>query len=356
MMWTGVAATLFVGGGAVVLTLVLARVFPNIPQRAWAVLFGTLGLAAAGFAVLRALDWIDPLARGSAVGAALTCPLFAVAAVRTWRGFDRQRLRIVFELGGIGGVAVAAAGVIAFVLQGTSGLVIGSIAVLGLLALAVKSVATWERVLTRIRSRLVEASEWSEAADGPDDVAERSTMGLWTGLRVWVKRGGDGLSIRAFLARWPNEVSLARTVSTVVTGDTAFDSVVQLSGNDTAWRPLLMSEVRAELFALCRDAACSIENGQLELEVRDEDQVEVVLDRCAALAALLRDPHDDVMTSVFEQSQREPIAGVRSSNYRWLVAHDWNVQAVYRAASSDPDPAIAAWGAQYIAPNGGAFR
>ena len=59
---------------------------------------------------------------------------------------------------------------------------------------------------------------------------------------------------------------------------------------------------------------------------------------------------------MFELAQRDPYAALRASHYRWLVARDWNVQAVYRAACSDPDPSIAAWAAAHAVPSDGAFR
>jgi hypothetical protein len=202
------------------------------------------------------------------------------------------------------------------------------------------------RVFKQTCAKLVDASEWHEHS------IITSTTGLWRGARVWLRldRRNDFL-IRVALPRWPAGVAVVRRFQGDEIGDPEFDESLRVFGDEAAWRAVLDSETRARLVAIFRHAEGRIEERQLVLRVRDPRHVEATLDRCAELARTLPEPAGNALERVFHNATRESTANVRASNYRWLVARDWNVLRVYRAASSDPDPQISAWANEH-APDG----
>jgi hypothetical protein len=342
-------APLFVAIVAIAFAHALQKYCPGFPMRLLAVLLAGL---AAGAAYLAWLGFI--VDRGVAISSAVCSPVLFAFAVRAWRSRRWRTPTRLFELDGVAGSVLAVAVVVFAVRGGAFGIVATCIAGAAIVALVIRHMSSWHRVIARIERRLVDAKPWQVLPlPTSDDGADDSTMGMWNGVRVWVKPVTNALSIRTVLLRWPHDVTIAPGSGT--TGDRQLDELVAITGDEAAWRPLLDAVARAQLVALRRDADCTLSNQTLELVVRDPARAEAVLDRCTAFASELRDSASDPMARVFEQTRRDPCAGVRVENFRWLVAQRWNVQTVYRAAMFDPDPRIAAW-AVAEAPSDGAFR
>ncbi|HEY1546834.1 MAG TPA: hypothetical protein VGG28_03405 [Kofleriaceae bacterium] len=202
------------------------------------------------------------------------------------------------------------------------------------------------RVLKQVCAKLVDPSEWHEHS------IITSTTGVWRGARVWIRLDRrNNYIIRVAVPRWPAAVAVVRRFQGDEIGDPAFDASLRVFGEEAAWRAVLDSATRARLVEVFRDAEGALEARHLELRVEDPRRVETTLDRCAELARTLPEDTGDSLERVFDNTTRESIAAMRESNYRWLVARDWNVLRVYRAASSDADPSIAAWGSKH-APDG----
>lgn len=191
--------------------------------------------------------------------------------------------------------------------------------------------------------------------------------GHWNRCHVRVELLVDELKLKVPLKHWPQGLKLSRARAfqpaegaTVVTGDRAFDAAINVRAANDSWRLVLTSEVRESFMLLFNvgGAKTVFDNGTIIMTVGYVriGGVDRMLDLATRIARAVPPPPTDGHAAVFEVARAERDRSVRLGHYRWLIDVAWNPAAVYRAAESDPDPEIAAWGRAELPPAGGAFR
>lgn len=208
------------------------------------------------------------------------------------------------------------------------------------------------------------------AMDAGNIVHEREFLtGRWNQWPVRVELLVDGLKLEVSLKDWPNDLKLfapwaARGAegTRLFTGDQTFDAAINVRvrvANDS-WRVVLTSEVRRLFVSLFRIAGSTalVHDGVITVAVGPTRTrlVEKLLDVATGVAGAIPPTPSDLHAGIFEAARVEPNPSVRFGHYCWLIDVAWNPAAIYRAAASDTDPEIAAWGRAGLPPAGGAFR
>lgn len=83
--------------------------------------------------------------------------------------------------------------------------------------------------------------------------------------------------------------------------------------------------------------------------------LEAIVEDGAALRCALVESAD-AYQRVLELAQDDPVQEVRFGHYRWLVAENWEVTRVLRAAARDDSDEIAEWARAQLPPEQGAYR
>ncbi|HEX4450016.1 MAG TPA: hypothetical protein VH143_04045 [Kofleriaceae bacterium] len=333
------------GGLVVVILGHLAYELFGVPRTV--VIASELVVCATCWLLIALISSADPVARGAQIGLAIDGLLALATSARIWRR-PAPRLRSAYDVATLAVVVAAIAGLCVGGAFGYS--IAGASLGLFLVRSSVRGLA-WSRVEKRIRTQLTDASDWRERVSNADDADLVWSTGLWNGTRVWMRAEADAMVIRVAQGRWPAGVALVKSDRGELTGDDAFDSALRVRGDESLRRVLLSAEVRERLVAILAGGDVALEDQKLVVTIRDQRAVQPMLDRCVELTHLLPDLDGDVLERVFDNTAREPNVNVRADNYRWLVARDWHVLRVYRAASNDPDPQIAAWAREH-APDG----
>lgn len=232
----------------------------------------------------------------------------------------------------------------------------------------------------RARHRVIERLEDADPPGGAVAGDPEPTTGLWNGVRIKI----DNLRVEVPLEKWSPEMTaetrrrrcaashLART------GDPLFDEWVCIGNSDDAvWRCILTPEPRALLAKLCKLARIRIRRDvatmddvpavlghsqfasfvlEATLSMIRCDKFEAVVDLAVAFAASVPELTGHPPTNILTLAKSEPMADVRAGHYRWLAGTGWNTQQVYHAAAADPDPSVAAWGANHLPRSEGTFR
>ena len=246
------------------------------------------------------------------------------------------------------------------------GYVIAGVAFSGVLAAIVIGILRSDRAFERVRKRIAGAAHWPKqepTSEGAIDPYESDrVMGAVAGRRVRAALHATGAIVCVELPRWPSDLALVRrgdTRGAPVTGDDAFDRVIEVRDPLDGWRSTLTSRLRAQLCDLFGSWRAVIENQTVTVELGDDEveEMESVLDLCINLEA----PADAAAATereavVFALAKEEPLGSVRLGHYRWLVERDWNAPLVYRAAAADADADISSWAREHLPPDAGAFR
>ena len=358
----------------------LTSTFGELGQRFWRV--ATVVVIGATMAAgLAAMVWAamgDPAnrlsRRGLAVGLCGAAFIVAGASRLWWRtarpGKRPRRPRALASSSGLLGlvaIALTAGGYVAYHKgHGPVALAVAAIGGVGYAILSVVEGRRGQRVLDRMRFRMVDAHHWPlpepPSEPGADPWEDDRVTGRWGGIRVWVALVTDGALARVELERWPLDVGVhgGDASSDRPTGDAAFDRCIIVDGGDAAWRPVLDAEVRQRLVRLVGERGGVISAGQRILECAVSPshvgRLPGLLDEMVGLAAALPARSADSCARVLELAASEPVAGVRLAHYRWLEGQGWNTPAVLRAAAADPDPDIAAWARDRLPPEDGVYR
>lgn len=358
----------------------LTSTFGELGQRFWRVATVVV-IGATTAAGLAALVWAamgDPAdrlsRRGVAVGLCAAAFIVAAASRSWWRtarpGKRPRRPRALASSSGLLGlvaIALTAGGYFAYRDgHGPVALAVAAIGGVGYGILSVVETRRGQRVLERMRVRIVDARHWPlpepPSAPGDDLWEDDRVTGWWGRTRVWVALVPDGGLARVELERWPVDLGVhgGEASSERSTGDPAFDRCIIVDGGDAAWRPVLDAEVRQRLVRLVSERGGVISAGQRILECAVSPshvgRLPGLLDEMAELAAALPEPGGDPRARVLELAAIEPVAGVRQGHYRWLEGQGWSTPAVLRAAAADPDPDIASWARDRLPPEDGVYR
>ena len=360
----------------------LTYMFGQLGQRFWRVATVVVigATMAAGLAAMVWAAMSDPAnrlsRRGLAVGLCGAAFIVAAASRSWWRtarpGKRPRRPRALASSSGLLGlvaIALTAGGYFAYHKgHGPVAMVVAAIGAVGYGILTVVEGRRGQRVLDRVRFRMVDARHWPlpepPREPGADPWEYDRVTGRWGGIRVrvWVALVTDGGLARVELDGWPLDLGVhgGDASSDRPTGDPAFDRCIIVNGGDAAWRPVLDAEVRQRLVRLVSERGGVISAGQRILECAVSPshvgRLPGLLDEMAALAAALPPPGVDPCARVLELAATEPVAVVRQGHYRWLEGKGWNTPAVLRAAAADPDPDIAAWARDRLPPEAGVYR
>lgn len=207
-------------------------------------------------------------------------------------------------------------------------------------------------VVARARAKIENAVD--EPARGSPSLTV--TTGTYRGRRVSLLRASLP-TVSVELPNWPAKLELrvAGTPKGKGTGDVEFDRVVELIGSEELWRPILTSALRKTLVALFRDYGASVIDGALNVGLAEKQFKE--FERVWDVVTSLEVPRvTEPEAGVFDRLDDEADRHIRRAHYEWLLARGWSVPIVYRRASEDRDPEIAAWGAQHVTPDDGAAR